>query len=91
VSLKVKQVKHAFDKLEMIQRNGNDRLAYFIVDGRPITFSKVPHKQGDLKGLLPHFIRQELKLNEKQFRDLISCPLKRTDYITILKNKGLIR
>ena len=33
-------------------------------------------------------VRTQLKLNDEQFRDLIACPLKRTDYIAILIKKG---
>ena len=37
-----------------------------------------------------HKIRGQLKLSEKDFRDLVSCPLAYEDYLDILKNKGLL-
>ena len=45
---------------------------------------------GKLDGQIPDFIRQQMKLNEEQFKLLIDCPLQRADYIKILKDKKLI-
>ena len=39
---------------------------------------------------MQHLLRQQLKLNESQFKDLIDCPLKRPEYVEILRGKGLI-
>ena len=71
-------------------REGRDTLAFFRLKGQTILWTKVPHKRGELKGNLRYFIRQQLKLNEAQFRDLIRCDIWREDYIEILKDKGLI-
>ena len=88
--MKVKEVLQVFDKLEMDIREGKDTLAFFRWEGKVILWTKVPHKRGELRGKLPHFIRQQLKLNEKQFRDLIACRIWRDGYVEILRKKGLI-
>jgi len=88
--MRIRDVLRIFDKLEMEIREGRDTLAFFIYEGNTILWTKVPHKRGELKGNLMHFIRQQLKLNESQFRDLRRCNIWRTEYIDILKEKGLI-
>jgi len=45
---------------------------------------------GELKGRLPHYIRQQLRLNEEQFSKLLKCETGRREYVEILKDKGLI-
>jgi hypothetical protein len=46
---------------------------------------------GKLDGNIPHFIRQQMKLNEEQFARAIGCPLTREEYIQILKDKKIIQ
>jgi hypothetical protein len=88
--LKVKDAIQIFEKLEMEIREGRDTLAFFKWEGKIILWSKVPHKRGELKGKLKYFIRQQLKLNENQFKDLQDCKMWRKDYLEILKIKGLL-
>jgi hypothetical protein len=83
---------HEFDRLEaklkLKTRNAGDRLAWFEYGGQVIVRTKRSHGNKDLPG---HLIRQQLKVNEKQFSGLISCTLSVDDYISILREKGLIR
>ena len=37
-----------------------------------------------------HSIRQQLKLNDKQLREAISCKLGRESYLDILRTKGVL-
>jgi hypothetical protein len=59
-------------------------------DGKLILWTKRSKGAGKLDGQIPHFIRQQMKLDEEQFARLIDCPLKRPEYVEILKEKGLI-
>lgn len=59
--MKVGEVIRAFEKLKMRIRCGQ----------RLVLWTKVPHGRGELKGKLPHYIRQQLRLNEGQFKKLI--------------------
>jgi len=88
--MKIRDVLRIFDKLEMETREGEDTLAFFRWEGRTILWTKVPHKRGELKGKLPHFIRQQLRLNEDQFRAVIDCTIWRKEYVDILRSKGLL-
>jgi hypothetical protein len=88
--MKTRDILRVFDKLEMEIREGRDTLAFFRWEGRTILWTKVPHKRGELTGKLPHFIRQQLRLNEDQFREVIDCTIWRKEYAEILRSKGLL-
>ena len=89
--MKVREVLKVFNKLDMEIREARDTLAFFKYNGKIVLWTKVPHKKSDVKGKIQYFIRQQLKLNDNQFRDLISCKLIRNDYIEILISKGFIK
>ena len=88
--MKIRDILRIFDKLEMEVREGRDTLAFFRWQGRTILWTKVPHKRGELKGKLPHFVRQQLRLNERQFRAVIRCDIWRDEYLETLRSKGLL-
>ena len=75
-------------KLEMQLREGRDTIASFYHEGKLIVRTKVPHKRGELRGKLLHFIRQQLRLNEEEFQSLEQCVLYRSEYLELLKRKG---
>lgn len=85
--MKVHEFDRVESKLQLRLRNSGDRLARFEFEGRLITRTKRPHGNKDLPSAL---IRQQLKLNENQFPDLIGCTFGYRDYVEILRNKGLI-
>lgn len=89
--MKVREVLRAFEKLKMRIREGRDTLAFFWCGERLVLWTKVPHGRGELKGRLPHYLRQQLRLNEEQFGKLIRCEIGRSEYVQILKSKGIIR
>jgi hypothetical protein len=57
------------------------------VDGKLILKTKRSMGSGKLDGDIPHFIRQQMELNEEQFARAIGCPLTREEYVQILKDK----
>jgi len=87
--MKIKEVLRLFEKLKMDVREGRDTIAMFRYKGRVVVRTKVPHKRGELKGNLPYLVRQQLRLNERQFKELIDCTLYREDYEIILKEKDI--
>ena len=82
---------HEFDRLEsklkLKTRNSGDRLAWFEYGGKVIVRTKRSHGNKDLP---ENLIRQQLKVNERQFSSLISCDVSLDDYVEILKQKRLI-
>ncbi|MGH8278652.1 MAG: hypothetical protein ACRETQ_03685 [Gammaproteobacteria bacterium] len=90
MSLHSDEVDRAWNKLGMVIKPGRDRWARFYYEGKWILSTRRSWGSGKLDGHVPDFIRQQMKLNEDQFRDLISCPLQLEGYVEILKSKGLI-
>lgn len=74
----------------MVVTDSKDRLAKFYYDDALILTTKRSHGSGPIEGNIPYFIRQQMKLSQKEFDDLIACPLKLLEYIEILKRKGWI-
>ncbi len=90
MSLKAAEIDAAWAKLQMEVKETGDRHALFRHDGKIIVRTKRSFGSGKLDGNIPTFIRQQMQLNTKQFKDLIDCPLKRDGYLEILRGKGLI-
>ena len=90
MSLSADEVDRAWEKLKMVIKNTGDRHAKLYYNGKLIIATKRSFGGGKLEGNIPYLIRQQMKLNEKQFSDLIACPLGLPEYITILKEKRLI-
>lgn len=86
--MKAHEFERLVTKLDLKVRNSGDRLAWFEYNGKLITRTKRSHGHGDLP---KNLIRQQLKLNEGQFSDLIGCTLRLEDYVEILKQRGLIQ
>lgn len=83
---------HEFDRIVMKfglkTRDSGDLLAWFEFEGRVITRTRRSKGSGDLP--MQHCIRQQLKLNEAQLGQAISCTLGHDGYVEILRSKGLI-
>ena len=75
-------------KLQLRTRKSGDRLAWFEYEGKTIVRTRRSEKKGDLS--FSHAIRQQLKLDEDQMRDLIACPLDRDGYTEISRQEGLL-
>lgn len=74
----------------MVVKDSKDKLARFYYDGALILTTKRSHGSGKIEGKVPYLIRQQMRLSQKEFDDLIACPLKLDGYIEILKQKGWI-
>lgn len=85
--MKAHEFERLVSKLSLKVRNSGDRLAWFEHEGRVITRTRRSHGHGELP---EHLIRQQLKLNDRQFSGMIGCKLKLEDYVGILRSKGLI-
>lgn len=90
MSLRVRDVDRAWKKIGMRIKDTKDRHARFYEEGKLIVWTKRSFGSAKLDGNIQHFIRQQMKLNQEQFDDLIACPLNREGYIEILRRKGLI-
>ena len=70
-------------------KHGRDLHAWLTVDGQVVVRTRRSKQSaGDLP--MFHSIRQQLKLNDKQLREAISCKLGRESYLDILRTKGVL-
>ena len=90
MSISGKDVDRAWEKLGMEIKDTNDRHALFRVDGKLILRTKRSFGSGKIDGNIQHFIRQQMKLDNEQFAELLACPLDRPRYIEILREKKFI-
>ena len=60
------------------------------MDKKKILRVHYSHGKGDLPEKIMHKIRGQLKFSEKDFKDLVACPLTYEGYLDILKRKGSI-
>jgi hypothetical protein len=86
MTIKAHDFDHLVTKLKLKTRGSRDLLAWFEYKGKIIARTRRSKGSGDLP--MQHSIRQQLKLNEEQFRKAIGCTLTRQDYIDILRQKG---
>jgi hypothetical protein len=87
--LTVKEFDRVVRKLEMKLREGKHRLVWFQHGGKNILFTERSHGRGEV-GAVEHAIRRQLRVNPKQFKDLINCPMTRNMYVEHLKLIGAI-
>jgi hypothetical protein len=88
MTIKAHEFDHLVAKLGLKIRDSGDLLAWFEFEGRIITRTRRSKGSGDLP--MQHSIRQQLKLNERQFREAVGCHLTREEYVEILRAKGLL-
>ena len=90
MSLRSRDVDRVFDKLRMKVRDGKDRHALFYHKGKLILRTKRSFGDRKIDSKIRHLIRQQLKLSETEFANVVGCTVNRTEYIKILRKKGLI-
>jgi hypothetical protein len=91
MSLSADVLDRAWAKVGMsVEDKKRDRFAYLRVGGKLILFTRRSYGRGKLSDHLADLIRQQMKLNEDQFGELLACPLKEDGYLAILKAKRLL-
>jgi len=90
MQIKKDQIGKLFKKLKLEVRSTKHRYGWFTFQGRKVLRVHYSHGKGSIPGRVSDKIRSQLKLTQKNFRNLIDCPLSLEDYETILKEKGLI-
>jgi hypothetical protein len=88
--MKMADVDRIFNKLALEIRSTGHRYGWLIVKNKKILRVHRSHGKGDLSDKIMHKIRGQLKLSEKDSKELVACPLTFEGYLDILKSKGLI-
>ncbi len=90
MQIKKNQISKVFAKLNMEVRSTKHNYGWLIVDGKKILRVYYSHGRGDIPARITDKIRGQLKLSQRDFKDLIDCPLTLKRYLEILKNKGML-
>jgi hypothetical protein len=90
MQIKKAEVGKIFKKLKLDVRSTKHRYGWFTFEEKKILRVHYSHGKESVPGRVSDKIRSQLKLSQKDFRDLIDCPLSLEDYIGILKKKGII-
>ncbi len=90
MQLKKKDIQRVFNKLELEVRSTNHIYGWLVVDGKKILRVHYSFGKGNIPSKVTDKIRSQLKLDQPGFKNLIACPLSKTDYLEIIKEKGYI-
>ena len=88
--MKIADIEKIFKKLSLQVRSTGHHYGWLTIDDKKILRVHYSHGKGDLPDKIMHKIRGQLKLSEKDFKNLIACPLKYEDYLNILRCKGFV-
>ena len=90
MQIKKTEIKKIFQKLNLQARSTKHRYGWFIFEGKKILRVHFSYGKGNIPGRVSDKIRSQLKLSQKDFKELINCPLSLEEYEAILKDKGII-
>jgi len=88
--MKKNDIEKIFRKLKLQVRSTGHNYGWLIVKGKKVLRVHYSHGKGDIPEKITNKIRGQLKLSQKDFRDLIACPMTHKDYIEVLTEKGII-
>jgi len=88
--MKKKDIKKIFSKLNLKVRSTGHKHGWLIVNEAKILRVHYSHGRGEIHRNVIHRIRGQLKLSQKDFQALITCPLIYDAYLKILKRKGYL-
>mgnify|MGYP001568389628 FL=1 len=88
--MKINEMGEIFRKLDLKVRSTGHNYGWLIVNRRKILRVHYSHGKGDIPSVVVNKIRGQLKLSQKDFLELINCPLIYEGYLSILKQKGIL-
>ena len=89
VSIKPATMDNTWKKLGfLVETKGDHIRANLWVHGQWVVKTRRSHGAKGMKGNVPHLIRQQMHLDEDQFRNALKCPLQADGYLEILRDKG---
>lgn len=72
------------------KKKENDHVFFHLwIDGKKTSvYTKLSHGEKEVSDSLLGMMARQVKLNRRQFDNLIDCPLSAEDYIKLLKDSG---
>lgn len=73
------------------ERQGDHTFFHLYVDGKKtIVSTKISHGERDIGEKLLGMMARQVRLNRRQFGDLVDCPMSIDEYVRILRANGVI-
>ena len=88
MQLKKRDIQKIFRKLDLEVRSTHHIYGWLVINGEKILRVYYSFGKGNSPAKISEKIRAQLKLDQKNLKNLIDCPLSKEDYLTILKDKG---
>lgn len=83
-----KAVEKALLKKGFVKEDRDHKYFVFLYEGKKTKVkTKTSHNDQDIGSSLISQMAKQLRLDKREFCDLINCPLTKEKYIAILKNK----
>jgi hypothetical protein len=85
--VKAREFDQVITKFGMVTRRGRDIHAWLAHEGKVVVRTK---RSGGRDDPPANLVRNQLKLDEDQLREAITCTLGLDGYLAILKDKGVL-
>ena len=90
MSIRARDFDRLIRKLGFQVRESHHILAWFEHEGKVVVRTKRSHTPRSRDLPAQHSIRQQMKLNDEEFREALSCSIDRDGYVDLLRRKGFI-
>jgi len=88
-TVKVRDVINGLTRKGFCKSNRHHKVLIFYYNGKKTSiFTKVSHGCKELNDYLIGKMSWQVKLDKKQFEDLVNCPLSHKSYLGELRKKG---
>lgn len=87
--LKARQVLSGLMKKGFVQSQGHHAFLILYINGKKTSiYTKVSHGSNEINEYLINQMSLQVRLEKRQFIDLVNCPLSLEDYLRELEAKG---
>jgi len=84
-----KKVLAGLEKKGFLRKDNDHRFLHLWVDRRKTSiYTKISHGEKEIGDNLLGMMARQLKLNRRQFADLVDCPMTLPEYIQVLRDGG---
>lgn len=88
MSFKKQEIRKAIEKkLSLKPRRGKENFVWYELDGNRILRITYPKGSGEIPKGTESSMRFQFRLDKREFKSLIKCPLSAKDYENIIRNK----
>lgn len=88
MQLKKRDVQRIFKKLDLEVRSTDHIYGWLVVEGKKVLRVHYSFGKGNIPAKVSDKIRGQLKLDQRNLKNRVDCPLSKEGYLDIIKEKG---